>query len=127
MHHNSKQRLQRNRFYPYHLTTIDKLRRALLETDFDIVHISGHGTDIGIVLEKDDGTSYIVPQEALAELFHAHSPPLQCVILNSCFSISQGRLISMGIPFTVGMDGRVNDLAAIEFSRGFYDAIGAFL
>ena len=110
---------------PRHLATVHKLRRALLDNDFEIVHISGHGTDMGIVFEKEDGTPHIVPQEALADLFQAYSPPIQCVILNACFSVEQGKLISLGIPFTIAMEGQVADQAAIEFSRGFYDAIGA--
>lgn len=105
--------------------TIHDLRRALLEGSYQIVHISGHGTDVGLVLEDELGEKYIVPQQALADLFGAYSPPLKCVVLNACFSISQGQLTSLGVPFTVAMEGSIGDEAAIEFSRGFYDAIGA--
>lgn len=106
-------------------STIHDLRRALLEDEFQIVHISGHGTDTGLVLEDELGGQYVVPQQALADLFQSYSPPLKCVILNACFSLSQGQLTSLGVPFTVAMEGSISDNAAIEFSRGFYDAIGA--
>jgi hypothetical protein len=76
-------------------------------------------------LEDESGEQYVVPQQALADLFRAYSPPLNCVILNACFSISQGQLASVGVPFTIAMEGLISDDAAIEFSRGFYDAIGA--
>lgn len=112
-----------------HATTIHDLRRALLDKDYQIVHISGHGTGSGLVLEDETGGKYVVPQQALAEVFEAYSFPnngkLECVILNACYSINQGGLISLGVPFTVGMEGAISDSAAIEFSRGFYDAIGA--
>lgn len=108
-----------------HAATIHDLRRALLEGSYQIVHISGHGTDTGLILEDELGGQYVVPQQALADLFGAYSPPLKCVILNACFSISQGELTSMNVPFTVAMEGSIGDEAAIEFSRGFYDAIGA--
>ena len=109
----------------HHATTVHDLRRALLDEEFQIVHISGHGTGSGLVLEDELGGKYVVPQQALGELFRAYSPPIECVILNACYSISQGQLTSLGIPFTVAMEGAISDEAAIEFSRGFYDAVGA--
>jgi len=107
-----------------HATTIHDVRQSLLDETFQIVHISGHGINNGLILEVDLGSEKIIPQKALAALFKVYSPPLQCVILNACYSISQGKLISLGIPFTIAMEGSVDDEAAIEFSRGFYDAIG---
>jgi len=109
----------------HHATTVHDLRRALLDEEFQIIHISGHGTGTGLVLEDELSGKYVVPQQALAELFGAYSPPIECVILNACYSISQGQLTSLGIPFTVAMEGPISDNAAIEFSRGFYDAVGA--
>jgi hypothetical protein len=108
-----------------HATSIHDVRRALLEKDFHIIHISGHGSEMGLVLEDVQGNASIIPQEALAELFGAYTPPLECVILNACYSISQGHLLSLGIPFTIAMEGPISDKAAIEFIRGFYDALGA--
>jgi tetratricopeptide (TPR) repeat protein len=108
-----------------HASTVHDLRRAFLDKEFHVVHISGHGTEDGLLLENDLGERYPVPQEALADQFSAYSPPLQCVILNACYSTSQGRLISLGVPFTIAVEGPISDKAAIEFSRGFYDAIGA--
>jgi hypothetical protein len=105
--------------------TIHDLRRAFLDKQFDIVHISGHGTGAGLVLENEAGERYVVPQKALADQLRAYSPPLQCAILNACYSISQGHLTSLELPFTIAMEGPISDDAAIEFSRGFYDAIGA--
>lgn len=105
--------------------TVHDLRRALLKETPSIVHFSGHGTSKGIVLENESGNPQVVSQEALAKLFKMFSPPLLCVLLNACYSSSQGELVSLGVPFTVVMDGPVFDKACIEFSRGFYDAIGA--
>lgn len=108
-----------------HATTVHDLRRSLLEENYQIIHISGYGTGMGLVLENELGDRYVVPQQALADLFQAYSPPIQCTILNACYSISQGQLTSLGVPFTIAMEGPISDEAAIEFSRGFYDAIGA--
>ncbi|MBD3354298.1 MAG: CHAT domain-containing protein [Candidatus Lokiarchaeota archaeon] len=108
-----------------HATTIHDLRRALLNEDYQIVHISGHGIGAGLILENELGEKQIVPQQALAGLLRAYSPPIKCVVLNACYSVSQGQLTSLGVPFTIAMDGAISDKAAIEFSRGFYDAVGA--
>jgi hypothetical protein len=109
----------------HHATTVHDLRRALLDEEFQIIHISGHGTGSGLVLEDELGGKYVIPQQALVELFSAYSPPIECVILNACYSLTQGQLTSLGVPFTIAMEGPISDDAAIEFSRGFYDAVGA--
>lgn len=108
-----------------HAVTIQDLRQAILGESYSIVQISGHGTNNGLVLENDEGGIFVVPQKALAELFQIYSPPLQCVVLNACYSIAQGKLISLGVPYTIATEGAIADKAAIEFSRGFYDGITA--
>lgn len=108
-----------------HASTIHDLRRVLLANEFQIVHLSGHGGEKGLILEDATGKVQFIPQTALADLFQAYSSSIQCVILNACYSISQGQLTSLGVPFTIAMEGSISDKAAIEFSRGFYDAIGA--
>jgi hypothetical protein len=110
---------------PCHAATRHDLRRALLNDAFQIVHISGHGTDDGLILEDEYGKSNVVPPDVLADMFAAHSPPVQCVVLNACYSAAQGALIARAVPFTIAVAGLLNDAAAKEFSRGFYDAIGA--
>jgi CHAT domain len=111
-----------------HAATVHDLSRALLDEAFRIVHISGHGTHSGLVLEESDGSRFVVPQAALAKTFSAYASPnghLDCVILNACYSVSTGTLASLGVPYTIAMEGPISDRAAVEFSRGFYDAIGA--
>jgi hypothetical protein len=45
------------------------------------------------------------------------------VILNACNSLTD--LSSPLAQFTIGMNGSVDDDAAIQFAQGFYDAIAA--
>jgi len=118
------QHRHRIHLHHHHATTVDDLARALLEP-YEIVHLSGHGSGQGFVLETDNGRPFVPPPAALAGLFQEHSPPIQCVILNSCFSLTQGVLTALGIPFTIASERPLDDDAAIEFTRGFYDAIGA--
>jgi hypothetical protein len=108
---------------PLHATRIQDLQRALLEEDYQIIHLSGHGEG-EIIFEKDEGASDPIPQEALAKLL-ANFHPIECVVLNACYSSSQAQLIARYIPYTIAMDSSITDDAAHAFSRGFYDTIGA--
>jgi len=108
--------------------TAHDLRRALLEQPpYQIVHLSGHGNSTGFVLEDERGQPHMVSPEALAQHFFLYQKTLQCVLLNACYTLTIGQRVSLGIPYVIAMSGPIDDQAAIEFSRGFYDAIGAGL
>ncbi|MCA9711441.1 MAG: CHAT domain-containing protein [Myxococcales bacterium] len=110
--------------------TVHDLRRALLDGRFDLVHLSGHGEQSGLLLEDDQGECVEVPKQALARLLSRYAPPagvLRCVVLNACWSLETGESMSMDVPLTIAMDGPISDRGALEFSRGFYDALGAGL
>jgi DNA-binding response OmpR family regulator len=108
-----------------HATTIHDVRRALLEQQYRIVQFSGHGTQSGLAFEDEVGRIQVVPPDALADLLSAYSPPIECVVLNACYSNAQGRLLRLGVPYTIVTEAAISDSAATEFTRGFYDAIGA--
>lgn len=108
-----------------HAATAHDLRRELLNKPYQIVHMAGHGAPTGFVLEDAQGRPHMVSQEALAQHFANYRQTLRCVILNACYSLALGKGISLGIPNVIAMSGAIHDQAAIEFSRGFYDAIGA--
>jgi CHAT domain-containing protein len=107
-----------------HAATIDDLARALLEGNYAIVHLSGHGGGNGFVLEDDRGLPFVPPPAALAKLFHDYSPPIEFVILNSCYSLTEGVFTALGVPYTIASERPLDDSVAIEFTRGFYDAVG---
>ncbi|MBZ5684081.1 MAG: CHAT domain-containing protein [Acidobacteriia bacterium] len=108
-----------------HAVTIDDVRRALLDDDYHVVHFSGHGTGTGLAFESSSGMLYVPPREALAGLLADFSPPIECLILNACYSMSQGQFTSLGVPYSVAMEGPISDDAAIIFAGGFYDSLGA--
>ena len=100
--------------------------QALLDTRPRIVHFSGHGTDIGqICLENEAGEIHPVDAPALEELFRLVKSNVECVVLNACYSITQARVIAKHIDFVIGMSREIGDEAAINFSAGFYRALGA--
>lgn len=103
------------------------LRRALLEHRPQILHFSGHGTQTqGLVLENDAGQAQLVSIEALTRLFAAlDSNPIDCVLLNACYSEMQAKAIHPFVDCVIGMNQPIGDQAAIQFAEGFYDALGA--
>jgi TusA-related sulfurtransferase len=103
-------------------STIDALRKHLLQGKYNIVHISSHGSSKGLILEKENGESHVVPPKYLAELLQKHES-LECLIFNACHSVMLGILTSLDIPLTIAMQGVLADDAAIDFSRGFYEAV----
>jgi len=105
--------------------TID-LRRALLDLKPRILHFSGHGAgEEGILLEDETGHPQLVKAEPLANLFKLFKDCIECVILNACYSEFQAEAIKKHINYVIGMNQAIGDKAAIKFSTGFYDAIGA--
>ncbi len=79
----------------------------------------------GLVLEDVTGQPQLVRTEALSALFELFSDCVECVVLNACYSEQQARAIAQHVPCVIGMNQAIGDRAAIEFSIGFYDALGA--
>ena len=106
--------------------TDDDLRRALLDHEPEVVHFSGHGGGSqGLAFVDSQCRLQIISGESLARLFELCADHVRCVILNACFSEVQARAISRHIEIVVGMSQEIGDEAAIKFSEGFYDALGA--
>lgn len=103
--------------------TVDDLRRALLRKPFDVVHFSGHGTQTGLVFEDANGKLMVPHSSALAELLARRH--VKVALLNACYSLSVGKITAIGLEYTVASTGPISDPGAIEFTRGFYDALGA--
>ena len=103
---------------------IDDLGRTLLDNKPQIVHFSGHGTGTdGLVLENTSGEPQIVSTESLSHLFELFKEQVECVLLNACYSEFQADAIFQYIDCVIGMTQPIQDRAAINFSKGFYDAI----
>lgn len=130
---------------PCFATRSRDLRLALLEETPQILHFSGHGTDLdgtvgignrdygrvgannkgGIILENKNGKAQFVSTNSLSRLFKLFKNEVRCVILNSCYSELQAKAIVQYIPFVIGMNTAIPDKTAIAFAVGFYDALGA--
>jgi AAA-like domain/CHAT domain len=123
----------------------DDLQDYMYDLKPQIVHFSGHGVGTvgdelpdtrklkvvggtddlpeGLVFMDDDGRSKLVSGAALSNLFALFAKDLVCVVLNACYSQQQAEAIRQHIPYVVGMNQAIGDLAARKFSQGFYRAI----
>lgn len=101
------------------------LRRVLLDYEPQFVHFIGHGDHEGLKLEDEDGHAINIPVQKLTDLFSLCAKHVECVILNACYTNPQAQAINDHIPYVIGMRDKIPDIAAIEFSIGFYDALGA--
>jgi NTP pyrophosphatase (non-canonical NTP hydrolase) len=100
--------------------TVEDLHRALLRDSYEIIHFSGHSNGDSLIFEDAEGQSREVPLSAIAELVQRRAD-VRCVILNSCESTKKLTIPMAG--HTIGMSDSIDDAAAIEFARGFYDAL----
>ena len=106
-------------------TRPDDLIQALLEHEPQIVHFSGHGSEMGeIVLMDDNGFEKTVDAKALRSLFTTLKDNIRVVVLNACYSEKQAQAIAEVIDCVVGMSTAIGDEAAIIFAASFYRAIG---
>jgi hypothetical protein len=113
-----------------------KMRRG---GPWHIYHFVGHGDfdlarNEGLIALTDEetGREDLLRARDLARLLVGHRT-LRLVFLNSCegakgsmgdpFSGTAATLVRQGIPAVVAMQYQITDKAAIEFSRGFYEAL----
>jgi len=102
------------------------ISQALLDEQPQIVHFSGHGTATGaLCFENQMGETHPIQPDALAALFEQFASQVKCVVLNACYSEIQANAIAEHIDYVVGMNQAIGDKAAIAFTIGFYQALGA--
>jgi tetratricopeptide (TPR) repeat protein len=122
---------------------VEELRQALLAAPFHILHFMGHGkfdeenSEGVLFFERCDGTGQPFEGRRLAQLLHDFTS-LRLVVLNAChtakavgthgpnpFAGAASSLVMGGVPAVVAMSGPVSDLAAVAFSRTFYQRLAA--
>ncbi|MGK7896325.1 MAG: CHAT domain-containing protein [Xenococcus sp. (in: cyanobacteria)] len=101
------------------------LRRYILDVKPQIIHFCGHGTQQGLLLEDDNGTAKLVSKLFFADLLSKFADHIECVLLNVCDSEPLADEIAEYINYVMGMNKPVFDDAAIAFTEGFYDTLGA--
>jgi hypothetical protein len=104
---------------PLPAATATDFRRKLSE-NYDIIHFAGHANEDELVFETEGGTSDAIPINTIAEAI-GRNRSIKAVVLNACKTASA--LPASISPCTIGMTDSIDDEAALEFTRGFYDSI----
>jgi formylglycine-generating enzyme required for sulfatase activity len=115
-----------------------ELQRILRRGPWHILHFIGHGgfdpasAEGFIALETERGELDRLPATQLARRLADHAS-LRLAVLNSCegtqsgntdiFSSTASLLVRRGLPAVLAMQYEITDRAAIEFARGFYEAL----
>ncbi len=108
---------------PVFAATVQDLLRAM-NGQPEIVHFSGHGAQKGILVSDDVNQARLLPTSALVRLFKPPKNRTKCVLLNSCYSAEQAKIVSELEILVIGYNAPVGDNSAIEFVRGFYTGLG---
>lgn len=112
------------------------MRHAVRETDIigailaekpRILHFAGHGTKHGrLVFGSESGSMAPVSAAALAAAIAATMPePLDCVVLNSCFTGQDAEAFRGTTQCVAGSVRELADDCALAFTRGFYTGLRA--
>jgi hypothetical protein len=108
---------------PQFALTMQELIRAMNDKP-NIVHFSGHGLTEGIAITNANNEMQLLQNQALKLLFKPHKDNVSLVLLNSCYSVAQAKIISQIGCYVIGNNKPVGDEAAISFAAGLYNGLG---
>lgn len=103
-------------------TDYDRLLTRLKEDKPHVVHYSGHGGANGInLVNLADRSTQLLENKELTDVFGRRSAYLRLVLLNSCFSISQAKIISEQGLYVLGIrEEKIEDTDAQNLAERFY-------
>ncbi|KAI9916457.1 hypothetical protein PsorP6_016827 [Peronosclerospora sorghi] len=104
--------------------------RAMITLGCRALHFSGHGDENHLYFEDGMGLVHPIPHKGLQELFLAGGcageTTLRLVFVSACSSAPLANaFVTCGIPHVIGVrtNQKIEDYAAIEFTRAFYLAL----
>lgn len=101
----------------------EEMQNSIANHKPNILHFSGHGNQTQLCFADANGNNVRVSGKAFLDLIKLNSDTIECVILNSCYSLDICQLMAGGGIFLIGCNDPIGDNAAITFSQGFYSAI----
>jgi len=79
--------------------------QAINETDPEIIHFSGHGSEKGeIVLDDGSGKTTLVSKEAMTAAVISASKKIRLIFLNACFSQQEAKAVVEKVEAAIGMN-----------------------
>lgn len=110
----------------FETASLDRLNAFLAKGISQVMHFSGHGHPNYIAFEDERGALEMVDSEALKRMVSAVDDGLLVVFISACHSEWVGSaFVDAGVPHAVCclVNERLQDAAAIEFTRNFYRAL----
>ncbi|MFI0429087.1 CHAT domain-containing protein [Mariniflexile sp. HMF6888] len=102
--------------------TKDMLHSYLENYKPNILHISGHGSDEGVLYFHDEENhKKELSIHMFSEFIQNYKPNLKCVFMNACFSLNEtDNFVVTDNQAVIGMNSEVPNDTALSFSRAFY-------
>jgi hypothetical protein len=127
-----RQRLRAARFRDdFSLETRWAVRRQdfvneVLFEDPDVVHLSGHGNEMGEWLfEGENGFTEPLPSREIETIFETLRGKIKIVLFNGCYADQIALAVTSNVDCAVGFRKSIDDSMAIEFSAAFYSALAS--
>ncbi len=102
---------------------VEDIQQEIIQFKPHVIHFSGHGKEGALAFSNSEENVNWVDIEALRGLFEIIATHVECVVLNACYSETQAEIISEYIDYVIGMEIKIGDIAAENFSTGFYTAL----
>lgn len=109
-----------------HATEVEDVHSLLADSEYDVVHFSGHGSPQGMYLDRHDlhsGRGELVSARRLMSLLQLAPRSPRLVILLCCYSTDLWPQLAEVAPFTILVDSAVEDQSCLSFVHGFYDRL----
>lgn len=104
--------------------TVDELIRFLNEIDPAVIHVAGHGSTRGLVLQDDRGGPDPISPRALAMIIRVAAPNARLVVLNTCSGLEHAEAVCREVDAVVAMAGPITDVGARLFAARLYGGLG---
>jgi len=110
----------------FETASLDRVNAFLAQGISQVMHFSGHGHPSYLAFEDEKGGLDMINSEALKRMMSAVDDGLLVVFISACHSQWVGEaFVDAGVPHAVCclVNERLQDAAAIEFTRNFYRAL----
>lgn len=108
--------------------TLDSLLDLLNSYRPDVVHFSGHGGGQALLFDNrnagDDGGT-VLDFDMVARVIGATSAKPRLLVLAACDTVDGADKFLSSVPMVIAMADSIDDEAACEFSRRFYQSLSA--
>ena len=109
-----------------HSCRLQDITKALRDFKPTILHFCGHADASSLAFEDDSGDYSPIELARLVDVMKQGAVNnLRCVLLNACATAEQSDCIANEVGCVIAMKDAVGDVAAITFTRVFYNALAA--